>query len=52
VIGKQPKDIFVWVLEGQVPGLVREVGQLEEGGQIISVEAAGTSYLPATEVKK
>jgi hypothetical protein len=23
VIGKQPKDIFVWILEGQVPGPAR-----------------------------
>jgi hypothetical protein len=52
VIGKQPKDIFVWILEGQVPGLLREVGQLEEGGRVVSVEAAGASYPAAAEVKK
>jgi hypothetical protein len=52
VIGKQPKDIFVWILEGQVPGLLREIGQLEEGGQVVSVESSGTSYSPAAEVKK
>jgi hypothetical protein len=34
VIGKQPKDIFVWILEGQVPGLIREVGPLEDGGPV------------------
>jgi hypothetical protein len=52
VIGKQPRDIFVWVLEGQVPGLIREVGPLEDGGPIVSVEPAGASYPAATEVKK
>ena len=26
VLGKEPKDVFVWVLEGEVPGLVREIG--------------------------
>jgi hypothetical protein len=52
VIGKQPKDIFVWVLEGQVPGLIREVGPLEDGGPVVSVESAGTSYPTAAEVKK
>ena len=52
VIGKQPKDIFVWVLEGQVPGLVREIGPLEVGGPIVSVEPAGASYPPAAVVKK
>ena len=52
IIGKQPKDVFIWVLEGEVPGLVREIGPLEEGGQIVSVEPAGASYPPAAQVKK
>ena len=52
VLGKQPKDVFVWILEGPVPGLVREIGPLEEGGTVISVEPAGASYPPAAEVKK
>ena len=52
VIGKQPKDVFIWVLEGAVPGLVREIGPLEEGGPVISVEPAGASYPPAAVVKK
>ena len=52
VIGKQPKDIFLWVLEGEVPGLVREVGPLEEGGAVVSVEPAGATYPPAAVVKK
>lgn len=52
LIGKQPKDVFVWILEGPVPGLVREIGPLEEGGQVISVEPAGASYPPAAVKKK
>jgi hypothetical protein len=52
VLGKQPKDIFVWILEGKVPGLVREIGALEDGGPVISVEPAGASYPPAAVVKK
>ena len=52
VLGKQPKDVFIWILEGPVPGLVREIGPLEEGGPIISVEPAGASYPPAAVVKK
>ena len=52
VIGKQPKDVFVWILEGPVPGLVREIGPLEEGGQVISVEPAGATYPPAAVTKK
>ena len=52
VLGKQPKDIFVWVLEGKVPGLVREIGPLEQGGPVVSIEPAGASYPPAAVVKK
>ena len=52
VVGKQPKDIFVWILEGKVPGLIREVGPLENGGPVVSVEPAGASYPTAAEVKK
>ena len=51
VIGKQPKDVFVWILEGDVPGLVREIGPLEQGGTVVSVEPAGASYPPAVKVK-
>jgi hypothetical protein len=44
IIGKQPADIVVWVLEGDAPLFVREVGQLSEGGPIVSIEFAGTSF--------
>lgn len=52
VIGKQPKDIYVWILEGEVPGLVREIGPLEQDGPVVSIEPAGASYPPAELVKK
>lgn len=52
VIGKQPKDVFVWVLEGEVPGLVREIGPLEQGGPVVSIEPAGATYPKAADVKK
>ena len=52
MIGKQPKDVFVWVLEGKVPGLVRVIGPFEQGGPVVSVEPAGASYPPAATVKK
>jgi hypothetical protein len=44
LIGKQPDDIFVWVLEGEVPAIVRVVGQLSEGGPVVSIELAGTAF--------
>ena len=48
IIGKQPSDIFLWVLEGDPPLFVREVGQLSEGGTIVSIEFAGTSFPRST----
>jgi hypothetical protein len=44
IVGKQPADIVIWVLEGDTPLFVREVGQLSEGGPIVSIEFAGTSF--------
>ena len=52
VFGKQPKDMFVWVLEGEVPGLVRAIGPLKEGGPIVSVGPAEAPYPLAAAVKK
>jgi hypothetical protein len=44
IVNKQPKDVFIWVLEGDVPVFVREVGQLSEGGPVVSIELAGASF--------
>ncbi len=44
LVGKQPSDIFVWVLEGESPALVREVGQLAEDGPVVSLEMAGAIF--------
>ena len=48
VIGKAPADAFVWVLEGEAPALIREVGQLEAGGPIVSIEVVGCHVLQGT----
>jgi hypothetical protein len=52
VIGKQPADTMVWVLQGDVPGLVRETGPLYEGGPIVSIELAGTSFARSKPTNK
>lgn len=52
VIGKKPADTMVWVLQGDVPGLVREIGPLYEGGPIISIELSGTSFPRSPATKK
>ena len=46
MIGKQPPDAFVYVLEGDCPTVVREVGQLAQGGPLVSVELAGSTFAP------
>jgi hypothetical protein len=48
VLGKAPADVLVWVLEGEAPALIREVGQLEAGGPIVSIEVVGCHVLQST----
>jgi hypothetical protein len=40
IVGKQPSDIHIWVLEGEAPSFVKEEGQFYEGGPIWRVELA------------
>jgi hypothetical protein len=44
LIGLQPKDVMVWVLEGEEPAVVRIVGQMGGYGPLVSSELEGTSY--------
>jgi hypothetical protein len=44
LIGLQPKDVMVWVLEGREPSVVRIVGQLGGYGPVISSDLEGTSF--------
>ncbi len=44
LIGIQPKDVMVWVLEGEQPAVVRIVGQLGGYGPVVSSELDGTSF--------
>jgi hypothetical protein len=44
IIGKQPSDVILWVLEGDAPVIVREDAQLSEGGPVVSIQLAGTSF--------
>jgi hypothetical protein len=40
----QPKDVMVWILEGEQPAVVRVVGQLSGFGPVVSSELEGTSF--------
>ncbi len=44
LIGLQPKDVMVWVQEGDDPAVVRIVGQLGGYGPVVSSELEGTSF--------
>jgi hypothetical protein len=44
MLGLQPKDVMVWVLEGEEPAVMRVVGQLGGSGPVLSSELEGTSF--------
>ena len=44
LIGLQPKDVMVWVLEGDDPAVVKIVGQLGGYGPVVNSDLEGTSF--------
>ena len=44
LLGMQPKDVMVWILEGEQPAVVRVVGQLGGSGPVVSSELEGASF--------
>jgi hypothetical protein len=44
LIGLQPKDVMVWVMQGDDPAVVRIVGQLGGYGPVVTSELEGTSF--------
>ena len=38
LVGKQPKDVHMWILGGEAPAFVRMEGQFYEGGPVWTVE--------------
>lgn len=44
LIGIQPKDVLVWVRQGDQPAVVKIVGQLGGYGPVVSSELEGTSF--------
>jgi hypothetical protein len=44
LLGLQPKDVMVWILEGETPAVVRVVGQLGGSGPVVNSELDGTSF--------
>jgi hypothetical protein len=44
LIGLKPKDVMVWVLDGQEPAVMRIVGQLGGYGHLVSSDLEGISF--------
>jgi len=44
LLNLEPKDVRVWVLEGEKPAVMRIVGQLGGSGPVLSSELEGTSF--------
>jgi hypothetical protein len=44
LLGLQPKDVMVWVLEGEEPAVAVVVGQLGGYGPVISSDLVGTDF--------
>jgi hypothetical protein len=44
LLNLEPKDVRVWVLEGETPAVMRIVGQLGGSGPVLSSELEGTSF--------
>jgi hypothetical protein len=38
IIGKEPKDFHIWIMDGVPPAFIREEGQMYEGGPIWRIE--------------
>lgn len=52
MVGKKPEDVMIWILEGESPAFIREVGQLYQGGPPVSIELAGTTFPGTAPVKR
>jgi hypothetical protein len=44
IIGKQPADYHIWILEGTAPAFIREEGQLYERGPIWRIEQISPTF--------
>jgi hypothetical protein len=52
IIGKQPADYHIWILEGAAPAFIREEGQFYEGGPIWRIEQISPSFGPDSRRKR
>jgi hypothetical protein len=44
IIGKQPPNIFIEILRGELPAFLRESGPIFEGGEILTISLIGPTW--------
>lgn len=44
IIGKQPPNLFMWIVGGEVPAFLRERGPIFEGGEILDITLIGPTW--------
>ena len=49
IVGKQPKDASVWIVEGEAPGFAKSESQFYEGGPLWTIELSAPEYPGAAE---
>ncbi|MGE5110059.1 MAG: hypothetical protein ACM3JB_04305 [Acidobacteriaceae bacterium] len=52
LLGKQPPDIHVWVLEGEAPAFIKSEGPLAFGGPVWRIELASPTWPKEEPAKK
>jgi hypothetical protein len=40
IVGKQPPDTSIWIIEGKAPGFLKSRGSLSEGDPVWQIELA------------
>jgi hypothetical protein len=52
IVGKQPPDTHIWMVEGKAPLCVKSEGQLYEGGPIWRIELASPVWANSEPAKR
>lgn len=51
LVGRQPPDLHIWILEGPAPAFVKEQGILFEGGPLLTIELTSPVWPKSPDAK-
>lgn len=51
LVGRQPPDLHIWILEGPAPAFVKEQGILFEGGPVLTIELTSPVWPKSADAK-